>query len=78
MRADCVAAGLCNPDGSNRGYILLLQLSVTVAAAVAVAAFAFAAAVAAAVVAAAGADFALLPRALEGGRPVQLQCHRVC
>ena len=39
MRADCVAAGLCNPDGSNRGYPLLLLLSVTVdvAAVVAVA-----------------------------------------
>ena len=37
MRADCVAAGLCNPDGSNRGYPLLLLLSVPVAAAAVVA-----------------------------------------
>ncbi len=49
MRADCVAAGLCNPDGSNRGYPLLLLLSVTVAVAAVVAAAVVAAAVVSAV-----------------------------
>ena len=53
MRADCVAAGLCNPDASNRGYPLLLLLSVTVdvAAVVAVAIAVAAAAVVVVVVA---------------------------